>query len=482
MAPSRILFEPFRIKSVEPIRITCRDERAQILASASWNLFKVRSEDVLIDLFTDSGTGAMSDSQWAALQRGDEAYAGSRSWFRFEARVRELTGLPQILPTHQGRAAERILFSCLGVAGKRVINNTHFDTTRANIEALGGIAVDLAIPEAREPALDHPFKGNMDLGRLEQMLGQKSADRATPPVAAVMLTITNNSGGGQPASLANLRATSQLCHRYGVPFFLDACRFAENAFFIKLREPGQGDRTVEEIAHEMFSLASGATFSAKKDGLANIGGFLGLTDEHLAQRCKELLLLTEGFPTYGGLAGRDLEAIAVGLTEVVDENYLRHRIETTRLFGRGLAAAGLPIIEPPGGHAIYVDAGSLLPHITPHELPGQALACALYLEGGVRSVEIGSLMFGGIDPSTGKERFAPLELVRLALPRRVYTKSHLDYVIEVAAEVAAKRFEISGLRIVEQADSLRHFTARLEPIAGADSREMMAWEPEAARA
>ncbi|HXU33850.1 MAG TPA: tryptophanase [Thermoanaerobaculia bacterium] len=482
MAPSRILFEPFRIKSVEPIRITSREERAGILDRASWNLFKVRSEDVLIDLFTDSGTGAMSDGQWAALQRGDEAYAGSRSWFRFEARVRELTGLPQILPTHQGRAAERILFSCLGVAGKRVINNTHFDTTRANIEALGGIAVDLAIPEARQPGLDHPFKGNMDLGRLEQLLGQSSADRATPPVAAVMLTVTNNSGGGQPASLANLRATSQLCHRYGVPFFLDACRFAENAFFIKLREPGQADRTVESIANEMFSLADGATFSAKKDGLANIGGFLGLTDEHLAQRCKELLLLTEGFPTYGGLAGRDLEAIAVGLTEVVDENYLRHRIETTRLFGRGLAAAGLPIIEPPGGHAIYVDAGNLLPHIPAHELPGQALACALYLEGGVRSVEIGTLMFGGLDPTTGKERFAPLELVRLALPRRVYTRSHLDYVIEVAAEVAAKRFEISGLRIVEQADSLRHFTARLEPITGDDSREMMQWEPEAVRA
>ncbi len=479
MAPSRILFEPFRIKCVEPIRITSREERAEILERASWNLFQVRSDDVLIDLFTDSGTGAMSDGQWAALQRGDEAYAGSRSWFRFETRVRELTGLPLILPTHQGRAAERILFSCLGVAGKRVINNTHFDTTRANIEALGGIAVDLAIPEARQPGLDHPFKGNMDLGRLEKLLGQSSADRATPPVAAVMLTVTNNSGGGQPASLANLRAVSQLCHRYGVPFFLDACRFAENAYFIKLREPGQGDRTVESIAQEMFSLADGATFSAKKDGLANIGGFLGLTDERLAQRAKELLLLTEGFPTYGGLAGRDLEAIAVGLTEVVDENYLHHRVETTRLFGRNLAAVGLPIIEPPGGHAIYVDAGSLLPHIPAHELPAQALACALYLEGGVRSVEIGTLMFGGIDPSTGKERFAPLELVRLALPRRVYTKSHLDYVIEIAAEVAAKRFEISGLRIVEQADSLRHFTARLKPITGDDSREMMQWEPEA---
>lgn len=478
MAPSRVLFEPFRIKSVEPIRITDRSERAEILERASWNLFKVRSEDVLIDLFTDSGTGAMSDNQWAALQRGDEAYAGSRSWFRFEARVRELTGLPLILPTHQGRAAERILFSCLGVAGKQVINNTHFDTTRANIEALGGLAIDLAIPEARQPGQDHPFKGNMDLGRLEQLLGQASGNRSALPVAAVMMTVTNNSGGGQPASLANLRATARLCQRYDVPFFLDACRFAENAYFIKLREPGQGDRTVESIAQEMFSLASGATFSAKKDGLANIGGFLGLTDETLAQRCKELLLLTEGFPTYGGLAGRDLEAIAVGLTEVVEENYLKHRIETTRLFGRGLAAAGLPIIEPPGGHAIYVDAGSLLPHIPPHELPGQALACALYLEGGVRSVEIGTLMFGGIDPSTGQERFAPLELVRLALPRRVYTRSHLDYVIEVAGEVAAKRFEISGLRIIEQADSLRHFTARLEPLAGDDSREMMRWVPD----
>ncbi len=459
MTHSKALFEPFRIKSVEPIRITSRQERAEILARASWNLFRVRSEDVLIDLFTDSGTGAMSDAQWAALQRGDEAYAGGRSWFRFEERVRQLTGFPEILPTHQGRAAERILFSVLGVAGKQVINNTHFDTTRANIEALGGLAVDLPIPEARQPGLDHPFKGNMDLGRLEEALAAAKGD-----VAAVMLTVTNNSGGGQPASLANLRTTSALCRRYGVPFFLDACRFAENAFFIKLREPGQAERTVESIAQEMFALASGATFSAKKDGLANIGGFLGLWDGVLAARAKELLLLTEGFPTYGGLAGRDLEAIAVGLTEVVDENYLHHRIETTRRFGRGLAAAGLPIIEPPGGHAIYVDAGSLLPHIPPGELPGQALACALYLEGGVRSVEIGTLMFGGIDPASGLERFAPLELVRLALPRRVYTQSHLDYVIEVAGEVAARRTELSGLRIVEQADSLRHFTARLEPL------------------
>ncbi len=480
MTSRRTLFEPFRIKSVEPIRITTREERAEILSRAGWNLFRVRSEEVLIDLFTDSGTGAMSDAQWAALQRGDEAYAGSRSWFRFEERVRELTGFAEILPTHQGRAAERILFSCLGVAGKRVINNTHFDTTRANIESLGGTAIDLAVPEARSPSLDHPFKGNMDLVRLEAALAEAAADRAhVGEIAAVMLTVTNNSGGGQPASLANLRAVSELCRRYRVPFFLDACRFAENAFFIKLRESGQAGRTVESIAQEMFSLADGATFSAKKDGLANIGGFLGLRDERLAQRCKELLLLTEGFPTYGGLAGRDLEAIAVGLTEIVDENYLHHRIETTRRFGRGLAAAGLPIIEPPGGHAIYIDAGSLLPHIAPRELPGQALACALYLEGGVRSVEIGTLMFGGIDPSTGLERQAPLELLRLALPRRVYTQSHLDYVIEVAGDVAAHRSELSGLRIVEQADSLRHFSARLEPVAGDDSREMFREMPAA---
>ncbi len=479
MASALTCFEPFRIKSVEPIRITSREERMDILARASWNLFKVRSEDVLIDLFTDSGTGAMSDAQWAVLQRGDEAYAGSRSWFRFESRVQELTAFPFILPTHQGRAAERILFTCLGVAGRVVVNNIHFDTTRANIEALGGIAVDLAVPEARQPGLDFPFKGNMDLGRLERLLGEAERDRALPQVAAVMMTVTNNSGGGQPASLANLRATSEICRRFGVPFYLDACRFAENAYFIKVREEGQGHRTVESIAQEMFSLAVGATFSAKKDGLANIGGFLGLSDPRLAQRAKELLLLTEGFPTYGGLAGRDLEAIAVGLTEVVDENYLRYRIESTYRFGRKLAAAGLPIIEPPGGHAIYIDAGSLLPHIAPRDLPGQALACALYLEGGVRSVEIGTLMFGGIDPVTGRERFAPLELVRLALPRRVYTQSHLDYVCDVARNVAERRFELSGLRIVEQADSLRHFTARLEPIPGDDSREFMAWEPEA---
>jgi len=453
------IFEPFRIKMVEPLKMTTRQERAEILERAHWNLFLVPADDVLIDLFTDSGTGAMSSEQWAGMMRGDEAYAGSRSWFRFEARVQELTGFRHVIPTHQGRAAERILFSSLGVAGKIVVNNTHFDTSRANIEALGGFAVDLPVPEAKLPGLAHPFKGNMDLDRLERLFATSRAE-----IAAVMMTVTNNSGGGQPASMANLKAVGRICRRESVPFFLDACRFAENAYFIKQREPGFADRGVESIAMEMFACSDGATFSAKKDGLANIGGFLAANDDQLARREKELLILTEGFPTYGGLAGRDLEAIAVGLTEVVEEEYLEYRIASTRRFGEGLKAAGLPIIEPPGGHAIYVDAGALLPHIPPHQFPGQALACSFYLEGGVRTVEIGTLMFGGPDRKTGRERTAPLELVRLAIPRRVYTRSHLDYVLELAAEVAGKRRSLRGFRITEQAENLRHFSAHLEPL------------------
>ncbi|HYU30802.1 MAG TPA: tryptophanase [Thermoanaerobaculia bacterium] len=455
----KTIFEPFRIKTVEPLRMTSREERINILEQADWNLFRVRADDILIDLLTDSGTGAMSAEQWAALNRGDESYAGSRSWFRFEERVRELTGFKHIIPTHQGRAAERILFTCLGVAGKLVINNTHFDTTRANVEVLGGRAVDIPVPEAHIPADESPFKGNIDLGALERLLAG-SADR----IACVMITVTNNSGGGQPASLANLRAASELCRAAGVPFYLDACRFAENAYFIKLREPGCADRTVESIAREMFSLADGATFSAKKDGLANIGGFLAANEDRLARQEEELLILTEGFPTYGGLAGRDLEAIAVGLTEVVDEDYLRYRVASTRYLGEGLIKAGMPIVRPPGGHAIYIDAGAFLPHIPQTELPAQALACAFYIEGGVRGVEIGTLMFGGKDPATGKDRVAPLELLRLAIPRRVYTQSHIDYLIEVAGTVAQKRRELCGFRIVEEAEHLRHFTARLAPV------------------
>ncbi len=453
----KTIIEPFRIKAVEPLRITNREERCEILERAAWNLFQVPAGDILIDLLTDSGTGAMSSEQWAGIMRGDESYAGARSWFRFEEQTRELTGFRHIIPTHQGRAAERILFSCLGVRGKTVISNTHFDTTRANIEALGGRAVDIPVPEALEPQTVHPFKGNIDLKQLERLLDTESS------VACVILTITNNSGGGQPASLANLRAAAELCRARGVPFYLDACRFAENAYFIKLREQGQQHRSVRSIAREIFSLADGATFSAKKDGLANIGGFLATNDDALAEQEEELLILTEGFPTYGGLAGRDLDAIAIGLQEVLEEDYLEYRLASVRYLGEGLERAGIPIIRPPGGHAIYVDAGKFLPHIPPTSLPGQALACAFYEHGGIRGVEIGTLMFGGKDPETGRERTAPLELLRLAVPRRVYTQSHIDYVVEVGASLVSLRERLRGFRIVHQAAHLRHFTARLVP-------------------
>jgi tryptophanase len=457
----KTIIEPFRIKAVEPLRITTRDERREILRQASWNLFRVRAEDILIDLLTDSGTGAMSSEQWAGIMRGDESYAGSRSWYRFEEEVRELTGFRHIIPVHQGRAAERILFSCLGVAGKVVVSNTHFDTTRANVEALGGRAVDLPTPEALQPALMHPFKGNIDLAALGARLGDRQE-----AVACVIFTITNNSGGGQPASLENLRAASDICRRHKVPFYLDACRFAENAYFIKLREPGQADRSVRDIAREIFSLADGATFSAKKDGLANIGGFLASNDDRLAEQEEQLLILTEGFPTYGGLAGRDLDAIAIGLREVLEEDYLRYRMASVRYLGEGLARAGMPIVHPPGGHAVYVDAGALLPHIRPQSFPGQALACAFYEDGGVRGVEIGTLMFGGEDPATGRERTAPLELLRLAIPRRVYTQSHIDYVVEVGGLVVERAERLRGFRIVEESEHLRHFKARLAPEDG----------------
>jgi tryptophanase len=455
---SRII-EPFRIKSVEPLRMTSVEERQDILTAAHWNLFRVAAEDILIDLLTDSGTGAMSAEQWAGIMRGDESYAGARSWTRFRDRVRELTGFQHIIPTHQGRAAERILFSCLGVRDRVVISNTHFDTTRANVEFLGGTAIDIPTPEALRPQEEHPFKGNINLEALERVLGESSHD-----VACVILTITNNSGGGQPASMANIRAASEITRSHDVPFFLDSCRFAENSYLIKLREEGFADRSVESIAQETFSLADGATFSAKKDGLANIGGFLGSNDDRLAEQEEALLILTEGFPTYGGMAGRDLDAIAVGLHEVVDEDYLRYRMASVEYLGNGLMDAGLPIIRPPGGHAIYVDAGAFLPAIRPQEFPAQALGCELYVEGGIRSVEIGTLMFGGVDPATGEERTAPLELLRLAVPRRVYTKSHIDYVIDVARAVAERREELRGYRIAEEPPRLRHFTAKLAPL------------------
>jgi len=453
------IIEPFRIKSVEPLKMLTREQRAAALARADWNLFRIPAEDILIDLLTDSGTAAMSAEQWAGIMRGDESYAGARSWFRFRDRIHELTGFKHIIPTHQGRAAERILFTCLHVKDLIVASNTSFDTTRANIEYLGGRAIDIPTPEALKPGQIAPFKGNIDLDALLNLL-----EREAGRVACVILTITNNSGGGQPASMANIRGASQLCREHRVPFYLDACRFAENAYFIKLRESGYSDRTPESIAREMFSLADGATFSAKKDGLANIGGFLASNDDRLARQEEALLVLTEGFPTYGGMAGRDLEAIAVGLREVTDEAYLHYRLASTAYLGNGLVEAGMPIVQPPGGHAIYIDAGAFLPHIAPEEFPGQALACALYEDGGVRSVEIGTLMFGGTDPHTRQKRTVPLELLRLAIPRRVYTQSHIDYVIEVAARVARRRESLRGLRIVEEPPQLRSFTARLAPL------------------
>jgi tryptophanase len=454
----RTIVEPFRIHSVEPIRISTREEREACLLAAGRNLFALRAEDVLIDLLTDSGTGAMSSEQWAGLQRGDESYAGSPSWYRFLDAVRELFDFPHVIPTHQGRAAEKILFSVLGGPGRAVPNNTHFDTTRANVEFTGAEAIDLPIPEQRIPGSEHPFKGNMDVGALDALLTARPGE-----VPVVFVTVTNNSGGGQPVSLENLRSVRAVCDRHGVPLFLDACRFAENAWFVREREPGQGKRDVADVVREMASLADGMTMSAKKDGLANIGGWLALRDGALAEQCRNLLILTEGFPTYGGLAGRDLDAIAQGLREVVDHDYLRYRIRSTAYLGEALLAAGVPVVRPIGGHAVYLDAGALLPHVAPLEYPGQALACALYVEGGIRGCEIGSVMFGR--RPGGSEVPAPLELVRLAIPRRTYTQSHVDYVIEVVAWVAERAGDLRGLRIVEEAPALRHFTARFEPLA-----------------
>ncbi len=454
------IIEPFRIKAVEPIRFTSREQREAALQAAHYNLFLLKAEDVLIDLLTDSGTGAMSAAQWAGMMQGDESYAGARSFFRFESAVREVTGLKHIIPTHQGRAAERILFATACTAGQIVPNNTHFDTTRANLEALGVQAVDLRCPEATQPALIAPFKGNIDLAALERCLTENAGR-----VPFAMITVTNNSGGGQPVALANLRAASALCHRHGVPLILDCCRFAENAWFIKQREPGQAHRSPAEIAREMFSYADGCTMSAKKDGLVNIGGFLALNDDALAARCRNNLILTEGFPTYGGLAGYDLEALAVGLKEVLDENYLHYRIRSVEYLGDKLTQAGVPIVQPTGGHAIYIDAKAMLPHIPPAQFPAWALSCALYLEGGVRSVEIGSVMFGR--QPDGTEKPAAMELVRLAFPRRVYTQSHVDYLAEVLLHVNSIKQRIRGVQIVEAPELLRHFTARLAPVSGA---------------
>jgi tryptophanase len=457
-APKTII-EPFRIKSVEPIRQTTREERSTALEAAHYNLFLLRARDVLIDLLTDSGTGAMSSAQWAGMMRGDESYAGADSWFRFEAAVQRITGLTHVIPTHQGRAAERILFGTMVGPGDIVPNNTHFDTTRANIEARGATALDIPVAEGRQPSLHHPFKGNMDLAALEQLL---RTQRARVPL--VMVTVTNNSGGGQPVSLANLRAVRAICREHGVPLFLDACRFAENAWFIREREEEWATASPREIAQAMFAEVDGATMSAKKDGMANIGGFLAMHDDDLARRCRDALILTEGFPTYGGLAGYDLEAIAVGLDEALDEDYLRYRIRSVAYLGDRLRQVGIPIVEPPGGHALYIDAAALLPQIPPLEYPACALSAVLYLEGGVRSVEIGSVMFG--QQPDGSEQPAAMELVRLAFPRRVYTQSHVDYLAEVLGYVHGQRARIRGLRIISQPKALRHFSAHLEPVGG----------------
>ena len=458
----RTIIEPFKIKSVEPIRMTTRNEREAKLRAAGFNVFLLRAEDVLIDLLTDSGTAAMSSEQWAAVMRGDESYAGSRSWYRFEKAVHEIFGFRYVLPTHQGRAAERILFSTLCRPGHVVPNNTHFDTTRANIEVTGAEARDLVIPEGTIPSAKHPFKGNMDVQRLSALIAEVGRDR----IPLCMLTVTNNSGGGQPVSMANVRAVSAVCREHGIPLYIDACRFAENAYFIKLREQGYADRTPLEIARELFSYADGCTMSAKKDGMANIGGLLATNDEMLALKERNLLILTEGFPTYGGMAGRDLEAIAVGLHEALDEDYLLYRITSTTYLGEHIAKAGVPIVQPPGGHAIYIDAAAFLPQIAPLELPGQALVIELYREAGIRAVEIGTVMFGRRIPETGEETPAAMELVRLAIPRRVYTQSHVDYVVEAILEIWQRRASVSGYRFTEQTPVLRHFTARFEELGG----------------
>src|SRR6516225_3651191 len=449
---TKTIIEPFRIKSVEPISWTSREQRLKLLQAAHYNLFLLPADDVLIDLLTDSGTGAMSTHQWAAIMEGDESYAGSSSFERFRKSIQEIVGYKHVIPTHQGRAAERILFGIACKKGDVVPNNTHFDTTRANVEFVGAEAVDLVIAEGREPASLHPFKGNMDVGALESLIERVGRDR----IPLVMLTVTNNSGGGQPVSMENARQVSAVCRRHQIPLYFDACRFAENAWFIKLREQGYETKTPKEIAQEMFRLGDGCTMSAKKDGMANIGGFLCTNDDLLAQQQKDLLILTEGYPTYGGLAGRDLEAIAVGIHEALEEDYLRYRIASTAYLGNHIADAGVPIVQPPGGHAVYLDAQAFLPHVPADQYPGIALAAELYLEGGVRSVEIGSLMFGAA---------AQMDLVRLAIPRRVYTQSHIDYVVEVILEVWAHRETIRGMRVTYQAPFLRHFTAHLEPVS-----------------
>ncbi len=455
----RTIIEPFRIKSVEPIGISSEEERVGQLKTAHYNPFLLRSRDVIIDLMTDSGTSAMSAHQWAGMMEGDEAYAGSRSWERMEKAVQELTGMQHILPTHQGRAAERIIYGHLGGPGKVFISNTHFDTTRANIEFTGATAIDIPIAEGKDPALEHPFKGNMDIAGLDRLLKEHKGH-----VGAVILTVTNNSGGGQPVSMANAEGVSAICKRHGALFLLDCCRIAENSWFVNHREADMAQLSYRNIAQRMFTLADGAVMSAKKDALVNMGGFLALRDDALSEACVNLLIITEGFTTYGGLSGRDMEAIAIGLEEVFDPHYLDYRIRSTTYLGDKLHALGVPLMRPIGGHAVYIDAKKLYPHIPAHEYPGQALVCELYRLGGIRSVEIGSVMFGkyavdgGLIPS-------PMELVRLAIPRRVYTQSHIEYVAETFEEIMRTREHVKGCRIVKEPRFLRHFTAHFEPIA-----------------
>ncbi len=456
----KTIIEPFRIKTVERIRMTTEEERQEYLHGAHYNPFLLKSDQVIIDLLTDSGTSAMSAEQWAGIMRGDESYAGAASWQRMEAAVHDLTGYPYIMPTHQGRAAEHLLYTRIGGAGKVFVSNTHFDTTRANIEFSGATAIDCPIPEGRQPDLIHPFKGNMDTTRLLSTIEKNGAEN----VAAVILTVTNNSGGGQPVSMANARAVSSICKQYGILFILDACRIAENAWFIKHREPGFEDKTYRQIAQEMFALADGCVFSAKKDALVNIGGFLALRDLDLALQCRTVLIVTEGFSTYGGLSGRDMEAIAIGLEEVFDADYLHYRIKSTEYLAEKLHHMGVPIMRPAGGHAVYIDAKAFYPHIPVQEYPGQALVCALYLKGGIRCCEIGSVMFGKYDES-GNLIPAAMELVRLAIPRRVYTQSHIDYVVETFSHLMDDRENAAGFRITSEPPFLRHFTARFEPLA-----------------
>jgi len=455
----KTIIEPFKIKSVEPIRFTTKEEREGILKEAGYNPFLIHADNVLIDLLTDSGTSAMSAAQWSGIMQGDESYAGSKSFYRFEEAIKKITGMNFVIPTHQGRAAEKILFSIIGGKGKFVPNNTHFDTTRANVEFSGAVAEDFLNETGKHPELRADFKGNMDIEKLEHFIQEKGKEN----IPLCMITITNNSGGGQPVSIQNIRETKEVCKKYGIPLFIDACRFAENAYFIKMREAGYAGKSTLEIAQEIFSYADGVTMSAKKDALVNIGGFLALQDENLATQCRNLLIVTEGFPTYGGLAGRDLEAVAQGLEEVLDEHYLHYRIRSVAYLGEKLLAAGVPMIEPPGGHAIYLDAKRFLPDVRSDQFPGQSIVCALYIEGGIRAVEIGSVMFGKYD-ANGKTLSPPMELVRLAIPRRVYTQSHIDYVSEVVIDTYKRRNELRGYKFTYEAPMLRHFTARFEPL------------------